>query len=104
MMELEAEEMKECHKKVKVNTVPPESKVMLLDTINRENESRRHEILRSSKEMTLANERPFSFYYRDIEKKQQRESLKPEEKVHAKSFVNPIPWKVTVPLYEKMVT
>ena len=53
--------------------------------------------------MTKANERPFSFHERDLEAAKKKDNIK-HEKPKAKSFVNPIPWKVTVPLYEKMIT
>jgi len=94
---------KEIAKKPKPNKIPEEVKIPLFDAINKEQEAKREEVKRKSLEITKANERPFSFYERDLEAKKAKDNIK-HEKVKAKSFVNPIPWKVTVPLYEKMVT
>lgn len=102
-MEREMALKKEIAKKPKPNKIPEEVKIPLFDAINKEQEAKREEVKRKSLEITKANERPFSFYERDLEAKKAKDNIK-HEKVKAKSFVNPIPWKVTVPLYEKMVT
>jgi len=102
-MELEAERTKEIGKKVKPKKIPQEVKMKLFDTINKDNEARREEVKQKSLEITKANERPFSFHERDLEAKKAKDNQK-HEKIKSKSFYNPVPWKVMVPLYEKMVT
>jgi hypothetical protein len=42
------------------------------NAIVEKNEQRRLKVIAQSKEITKANEKPFSFYYRDLEKHQEK--------------------------------
>lgn len=55
---------------------------------------------RDSKDRTIANEKPFNFYIRDLAKKKVDEIVKPKI---PQFIAKPIPWLVTTPLYQKML-
>lgn len=63
----------------------------LWDKISKRNDKRREEVKKHSKAMTLQNEKPFSFYFRDKNKKK-RLPKKNKEEENFKFKANPIPW------------
>lgn len=53
--------------------------------------------------LTKQNEKPFSFYIRDLEKEKNTYMEIPEVMRNPPFRANKIPWKVLVPLYKRMV-
>ena len=55
--------------------------------------------------MTKLNERPFSFYERDLEKAEEKAAVEPvcEEMMKLPFKSNPVPWYCKVNLYQRMV-
>ena len=79
------------------------TKMKLYERICRRNEERREEIRRLSIANTKQNEKPFSFYYRDLEKQKESAPDVPDVMRNPPFRANKIPWKVLVPLYKRMV-
>lgn len=84
----------------KAKPVPPEVIIPLFEQIMKEQEAKRLQVKANSIEITKANEKPFSFYYRDLTK------TKPEPQELPKHVftANPVPWTTSVPLYDRMVS
>lgn len=68
--------------------IPATTLMPLYSQIVQKNEQRRCEIKALSKSMTMENERPFSFYFRDKTKEKKRVQI---VDVPVKVFANPIP-------------
>ena len=80
--------------KFKANKVPRHVKKPLYKQIMRENEERRQKVKKNSVAITLENEKPFSFYQRDKNKKMQAH---PKEEWEKYQFTaNPINWAVSI--------
>lgn len=78
----------------KANKVPKHVKKQLYKEIMRDNEERRQKVKKNSVAITLQNERPFSFYSRDKNKKKQ---ARPKEDWEIFEFrANPINWAVSI--------
>lgn len=72
------------------------------------NEQRREEVVKQSQALTRANERPFSFYERDLqhyqEKKENQIGSEFDVMQQCGTFKsNPVPWYCKVNLYKRMV-
>lgn len=82
------------------HSVPAEVLIPQYQQILHKEQLRRQEVRANSVKLTKSREKPFSFYYRDMNKP------KPSP-VDSEPYVfkaNPVPWKCTVPLYDRMVS
>ncbi|CAG9319563.1 unnamed protein product [Blepharisma stoltei] len=96
--EIRLEEERHLNMKYKANPIPSDVIIPKYDSILAAQEARRIEVKRTSMETTKANEKPFSFYVRDKEKK------KPEPvEMKKETFkANPVPWHCKVSIYDQM--
>ena len=100
LKQLKLEEEKHLNYRYRAKPVPSDVVVPKYESIMAAQETKRLEVKRNSIELTKSREKPFSFYERDKNK------TKPEPELFVQTpfKANPIPWKSTVPLYQKMVT
>lgn len=99
VQEKELELQRHINFKYKARAVPAEVVIPRYEGIKATQEARRFEVKRTSKDRTRSQERPFNFYTRDLNK----EKAKPPSPPKYEFKANPIPWEVSVPLYEKLV-
>jgi hypothetical protein len=86
--------------KYKAKAIPAEVTIPRYEGIKASQEARRYEVKRTSKEKTKSSEKPFNFYLRDLSKDKPKAPSPRKYEFKA----NPIPWEVSVPLYEKLMT
>jgi len=88
MLEQKEKDIKESIKiTYKATPVPPEVKIPLYEQIMKEQEARRMQVKQNSIAITKANEKPFSFYYRDLTKTKPEPAEMPKHVFTA----NPVP-------------
>lgn len=90
----------------RANQIPRSTREPKYQRILQANENRRQELKRMSIAITKQNERPFSFYERDL----QRAKSQGASEFHIPECMNVppfkasiIPWRVRAPLYQEMV-
>eukprot|EP00742_Colponemidia_sp_Colp-10_P012236 GILJ01013704.1.p1 GENE.GILJ01013704.1~~GILJ01013704.1.p1 ORF type:complete len:699 (-),score=131.65 GILJ01013704.1:156-2252(-) len=99
MAEKKVQEEKASNKYWRANPVPSSVIVPRFQSIMAANEARRIEVKRTSQQRLQQLAAPFSFYLRDMNKPPKAEPTYDFDGFKAK----PIPWSVSVPLFEKMV-
>ena len=82
----------------KARPVPSAVTIPKYESLMAAQEARRLEVKRTSIARTKASEQPFSFYLRDKNKPKPQPQPKPAYEFKA----NPIPWAVSVPLFDQM--
>ena len=82
----------------KAKPVPSAVTIPKYESLMAAQEARRLEVKRTSIARTKASERPFAFYLRDKDKPKSQPQPKPAYEFKA----NPIPWAVSVPLFDQM--
>lgn len=105
--ERELREWNALNKKFKSKNPPPEVLAPKYNSIIEKNEQRRMKVKAQSKEITKKNERPFSFYYWDLEKHQQRLSSEAplnDELLKPRFKAKEPPPSVTVEMFKQMMT
>ena len=93
--------MEPCLVRIHAAPVPAEVVIPRYQEIVQKNEERRRQVKEASIEMTRKNEKPFSFYFRDMNKQRPVTDFYPDPFVFK---ANPVPWESTVPLLERMTT
>jgi hypothetical protein len=100
VQEKELELLSHIHYKYRAKAVPAEVAIPRYEGIKASQEARRYEVRRTSKARTKDSEKPFNFYLRDLNKEKPKPPVMPTYEFKAKS----VPWEVSIPLYDKMIT
>lgn len=90
----------------KAKEIPKSTMEPRYQKIMEANEKRREDVIRQSQAMTRANEKPFSFYHRDVENYERKKNHVPDLEVMedcGKFKANPVPWYCKAHLFKRMV-